>query len=478
MKHPALLLVVCCLAQLIVVLDSSILTVALPHIATDLAISPAHLPWIINAFAIPIAGLLLFSGKLSDRYGAHPVLLTGTIVLMIGSLVGGLAPDTTTLIGARITQGIGASLMSPATLSLLSTHFPAGPARAQAFGLWGAASGSGGAIGVLAGGLLVDAASWRWALLVNIPLTLSLITVILALCTTRTLQTSVSAPSVPETVRGFDGRKERLDAAGAATGTIAVTALVRAFATTEAPLFGVGPLLWAVIAVVALRLFVLVETRWSAEPLLPLHQLKGRRLWVLPAAMFLIGGAMTATFYFLTLYFQINQGLTALETGLVFLPLSVAAFLAAANTHHVAHRLGTTGAALASVLTMTLALGALAGFVGFSSTALTITVSVFFGAGMGIAISTLANLITTAFPTHLSGISAGILTTAQHTGNTIGLTSLVALDLTTATNTHGVAFAGAVILTLAAALLIRWNPQHPKDQLHSPTQEPQPSDVR
>lgn len=478
MKHPALLLIICCLAQLIVVLDSSILTVALPHIATDLAISPAHMPWIINAFAIPIAGLLLFSGTLSDRYGARPLLLTGTIVLMIGSLVGGLAPDTMTLIGARISQGIGASLMSPATLSLLSTHFPTGPARVRAFGLWGAASGSGGAIGVLAGGLLVDAASWRWALLVNIPLTIGLITMILALRTMRPAQTSVSAPQAPEMVRGSGGQKERLDVAGAATGTIAVTALVLAFATTEAPLFGVGPLLWAVIAVIALCLFVLVETRWSAEPLIPLQELKGHRLWVLPAAMFLIGGAMTATFYFLTLYFQINQGLTALETGLAFLPLSVAAFLAAANTHHLAHRLGTTGAALASVLTMTFALGALAWFVGLSSTALIIAISVFFGAGMGIAISTLANLITTAFPTHLSGISAGILTTAQHTGNTIGLTSLVALDLTTPTNTHSPAFAGAAVLALAATLLIRWNPQHRKDQLHPPAHKPPSSDVR
>jgi MFS family permease len=471
MKHSTLLLIACCLAQLIVVLDSSILTVPLPHIATDLAISPAHLPWIVNAFAIPIAGLLLLSGKLSDRYGARPLLLTGTIILMIGSLVGGLAPDTATLICARISQGIGAALMSPATLSMLSTHFPTGPARARAFGLWGAASGSGGAIGVLAGGLLVDAATWRWSLLVNIPLTLGFITVLLALGTTRTPQTL-------EMVRGFSERKEQLDVAGAAAGTIAVTALVLAFATTEAPLFGVGPILWAVIAVVALCVFLLVETRWSAEPLIPLQELKGRRLWVLPAAMFLIGGAMTATFYFLTLYFQINQGLTALETGLAFLPMSVAAFLAAANTHNFTHRRGTTAAALGSVLTMTLAVGALAGTVGLNTAPLIIAISVLFGAGMGVAISTLADLITTAFPTHLGGVSAGILTTAQHTGNTIGLTSLVALDLTTPTNTHGPAFAGAAILTLTAALLIRWNPQRRKEQFYSPAQEPHPSDVR
>ncbi|TKV27413.1 MFS transporter [Arthrobacter sp. NamB2] len=471
MKHPTLLLIVCCTAQLIVVLDSSILTVALPHIASDLAISPGHLPWIVNAFAIPMAGLLLFSGKLSDRYGARPLLLTGTVILMIGNFIGGLAPDMGTLICARISQGIGAALMSPATLSLLSTHFPTGPARARAFGLWGAAAGSGGAIGVLAGGLLVDAATWRWSLLVNIPLTLGLITVILALRTTGT-------PQTPDMARGFSGRKERLDVAGAAAGTIAVTALVLAFATTEAPLFGVGPILWAVIAVVALCLFVLVETRWSAAPLIPLQDLTGRRLWVLPAAMFLIGGAMTATFYFLTLSFQINQGLTALETGSAFLPMSVAAFLAAANTHNLTHRLGTTGGALASALTMTLALGALAGTVGLNTTPLIIVISVLFGAGMGVAISTLADLITAALPTHLSGISAGILTTAQHTGNTIGLASLVALDLTTPTNTHGPAFAGAAILTLTAAILIRRNRQRRKEQFHSPVQEPHPSNVR
>lgn len=127
------------MAQLIVVPDSSILTVALPHNATDLANSPIHLPWVVNAFVITITGLVMFSGKLSNRYGARPRLLTGASILMIGRLIGGLVPNAETSIGARISYGVSTALMSPATLSMLSALFPTGPARARAFGLWNAA---------------------------------------------------------------------------------------------------------------------------------------------------------------------------------------------------------------------------------------------------------------------------------------------------------------------------------------------------
>ncbi|MET4097688.1 MFS transporter [Arthrobacter sp. UYCu712] len=437
MKPSTLLLAACCLAQLIVVLDSSILTVALPEIAAELDIAAAYLPWVVNAFAIPIAGLLLLSGKLSDRYGARRVLLVGTIVLAAGSALGGMAPDATTLTCARVSQGVGAALMSPATLSMLSAHFPSGPARARAFGLWGAASGSGGAIGVLAGGLLVEGATWRWALLVNVPLTVGLIALIATLPPTR------------ETA----GRGRRLDTAGALAGTVAVTSLTLVFATIESPLLSVGPGAWAAIAVVAMVLFVLIESKWSPEPLIPLRHLEGQNLWVLPAAMFFIGGAMTGAFYFLTLYFQLHQQLTPLGTGLAFLPMSVAAFIASANTHHLSQKISTKGAAMCAVAVMTVALGALAGTTAFGSTSLIMSISVLFGAGMGVAISTVADLVTEAFPAALSGVASGVLTTAQQTGNTIGLAALVALDVSGPSTTHGVAFTGAALMCLIATLL-------------------------
>lgn len=438
MTSRKILLIACCLAQLIVVLDSSILTVALPQIAAELAITSTGLPWIVNAFAIPIAGLLLLSGKLADRYGAKPVLLAGTLVFAVASLIGGIAPDAGTLVGARIGQGLGAALISPATLSLLSSSFPAGPDRARAFGLWGAASGSGGAIGVLAGGILVEGASWRWALLVNVPLTAGLVLLLFFVVADKT-------PS---------GHRGRLDIAGSAAGTTAVTALALAFATFQSPLFSIGPLPWLVTATAAAGLFVLIELRWARTPILPLRQLAGRGLWVLPAAMFLIGGAMTGTFYFLTLYFQIHQGLTPLETGLAFLPLSAAAFIAAACAHRLSLKLSVTYAAFLSVAIMGVALGTLAVLVTVGSTALVTMTSLLFGAGMGIAISTVADLVTESFPSELTGVASGVLTTAQQTGNTIGLAALVSLDVSAGPTSHGPPLTGAAFITLVAALCI------------------------
>ncbi|GAA1116577.1 MFS transporter [Arthrobacter flavus] len=454
MRSRKVLLFACCLAQLIVVLDSSILTVALPQISTDLAMTTVDLPWIVNAFAIPIAGLLLLSGKLSDRYGAKPVLLAGTLIFTVASLLGGLAPDAGALISARIGQGVGAALISPATLMLLSTSFSTGSARARAFGLWGAASGSGGAIGVLAGGILVEGTSWRWTLLVNVPLGAGLVVLLLFFV----------AGIQPSRSRG------RLDFAGAIAGTTAVTALALAFASLESPLLDVGPAVWIALAVIAAGLFILIELKWVSYPLLPLRRLSGKSLWVLPGAMFLIGGAMTGTFYFLTLYFQLHQGLAPLETGLAFLPLSAAAFIAAAATHPLSKKLGVLRAATLAVILMTAALGTMSGAAHAGSTVIIIMVSVLFGAGMGVAISTIADLVTASFPSEMTGIASGVLTTAQQTGNTIGLAALVSLDTGTGTGStsHGTPLAGAAFMTFAAALCIlnyskkrRRNPQQP-----------------
>lgn len=438
MTSRKVLLFACCLAQLIVVLDSSILTVALPQIAGDLSMAPADLPWVVNAFAIPIAGLLLLCGKLSDRYGAKPVLVAGAVVFTGASLLGGLAPDAGALITARAGQGIGAALISPATLMLLSTGFPAGPQRIKAFGLWGAASGSGGAIGVLAGGILTEEASWRWTLLVNVPLGVGLIVLVLNFVAAQQLS----------------GVRGRLDMAGAAAGTVAVTALVLGFASLETPMLSLGTGAWMGTAVVAAVLFVLIELKWAPEPLLPLRSLMGRGLWMLPGAMFLIGGAMTGTFYFLTLYFQISRSLTPLETGLAFLPLSAAAFLAAAGAHPLSKKLGVPRSATLAVMLMTAALAAMS-VATTSGSAVTIMVaSAFFGAGLGVTISTLADLVTASFPSELTGVASGVLTTAQQTGNTIGLAALVSLDISTGTASHGPPMAGAAFMTAAAILCI------------------------
>lgn len=434
MKQQRAVLAVCSIAQFLVVLDSSILTVALPQLAADLGISRENLPWVVNAFAIPIAGLLLVSGRLADTFGARRILLIGVALFAVASLVGGTAPTAGVLIAARMAQGIAAALISPATLSLLSLSFPAGPGRARAFGLWGAAAGSGGAIGVLTGGLLVEWSSWRWTLLVNVPLCV----VLLGLLT-------IAIGRIQPVQRGS------LDLPGAAAGTVCVTTLTLGFASLQSKLLDVPAAVWFVTAAGSLLLFVFIEIRSSSNPLLPLRRLAGERVWQLPTAMLLVGGAMTSTFYFLTLNFQVHRDLNALQTGLSFLPLSAAAFIAAAASPAIVRKLGSMNAAVLAVLLMSVCLFAIAAVAQDGWTGAIIFISAGFGAGMGVAISTLANLITASFPSSLGGIASGILTTAQQIGNTVGLAAIVTIDLGTASPSHNIAFLAAAVLALIAA---------------------------
>ncbi|WP_104129430.1 MFS transporter [Cryobacterium sp. N21] len=458
MKQHRAILAVCSIAQLLVVLDSSILTVALPQLAADLGISRENLPWVVNAFAIPIAGLLLVSGRLADTFGARRILLVGFALFAVASLVGGMAPTAGVLIAARVAQGIAAALISPATLSLLSYSFSAGPDRARAFGLWGAAAGSGGAIGVLAGGLLVEWAGWRWTLLVNIPLCVVLLGLLtIAIGRIQPVQ------------------KDDLDLPGAATGTVCVTTLTLGFASLQSEWLDVPAAVWLITAAVSLLLFVFIEIRSSPNPLLPLRRLAGERVWQLPVAMLLVGGAMTSTFYFLTLNFQVHRELNALQTGLSFLPLSVAAFIAAAASPGIVRKLGSIGSAVLAVLLMGLCLVTIAALAQDGWTGAIILISAGFGAGMGVAISTLANLITASCPSSLGGIASGTLTTAQQIGNTIGLAAIVSIDLGTASPGHDIAFLAAALLALITAGWLAYQAMRRRSNRSINTPSPRPA---
>lgn len=429
-------LLACCVAQMLVVLDSSILTVALPQLAADLAMTSGDLPWVVNAFAIPIAGLLLLGGQLADVFGARRILLVGVGLFALASLGGGTAPTGEVLIAARVVQGAAAALMAPATLSLLSQSFPSGPSRARAFGLWGAAAGSGGAIGVLAGGLLVEWASWRWTLLVNVPVCLGLVLVL----------------TVGLRSGGVTRQRRQLDLLGALTVTTAIAAVVLGISSTTAGPSGISAGVCFGVGAVALLLFVCVELWVAKQPLLPLRAFVKQGLWETPTAMFLVGGSMTATFYFLTLHFQIFRGLTPLLTGLSFLVLSVAAFLAAANAHVLVRALGGRRAAASGVAVMAVSL-MLISLVAVSDTVTWVLIaSAGFGGGMGIAISTLADLVTSSFPPASAGVASGVLTTAQQIGNTVGLAGIVAFDAHVGDSSHSSAFAAAAALAGVASV--------------------------
>jgi len=329
---------------MLVVLDSSILTVALPKLAVELHMTAADLPWVVNAFAIPIAGLLLLGGQLSDVFGARRILLVGVWLFALASFGGGIAPTAEILITLRAAQGVAAALMAPATLSLLSQTFPSGPSRSRAFGLWGAAAGSGGAIGVLAGGMLVEWASWRWTLLVNVPVCLGLVVALMQ-------------GSRPVSVAR---RMRHVDPLGAVTITTAVAAAVWGMTSLASGASGASRIACFSVAAVAVVLFVCAELWWAKRPLLPLRAFVRQGLWTMPLAMFLVGGSMTATFYFLTLHFQVFRGLTPLATGLCFVVLAGAAFLAAANAHLMVRAVGGRRSVSAGALIMAVSLAAIA----------------------------------------------------------------------------------------------------------------------
>ncbi|POH69137.1 MFS transporter [Cryobacterium zongtaii] len=423
-------LLACCVAQMLVVLDSSILTVALPQLAADLGMTPGDLPWAVNAFAIPIAGLLLLGGQLADVFGARRILIVGVCLFALASFGGGIAPTSEVLIASRVVQGAAAALMAPATLALLSQSFPAGPSRSRAFGLWGAAAGSGGAIGVLAGGVLIEWANWRWTLLVNVPVCLGL-ALVLALGRRSNV---------------IDRKVRQLDPLGALTITTAVAAIVLGISSITSGASGPSPALYFSVGVAALVLFVCVELWWAKRPLLPLRAFAQEGLWAMPLAMLFVGGAMTASFYFLTLHFQIFRGLTPLLTGLSFLVLSVAAFAAAANAHLLVRAVGGSKAAISGTVVMAASLLVIS-LVADNDTLIGVLVaSAGFGAGMGITISTLADLVTGSFPPTSAGVASGVLTTAQQIGNATGLAAIVVVDANAGGLSHSSAFAAAALL--------------------------------
>jgi len=298
-------LVVISTAQLMVVLDATIVAVALPSIQADLHFSIANLQWIVTAYTLTFGGLLLLGGRLGDVLGRRRMFMFGLIVFSVASLAGGLAMTSAWLIAARAVQGVGAAIAAPTALALIGDTFAEGPARTRAMGIYAAMSGAGGAIGLLLGGLLTDFASWRWVLFVNVPVGAMVVVV-----TPRVLQRS--AP-----------RGGKLDIPGALLATTGMTALV--YGLVRAPAQG-----WAnaitvtslVAGLVLLVAFAVVELR-SDHPMLPPRLLTDRNRTASYIVMFCLTGSIFAVSFFLTLLLQTVMGFSPLKTGLAFLPFSI-----------------------------------------------------------------------------------------------------------------------------------------------------------
>jgi len=324
--HLGWALVLISVAQLMVVLDGTIVNIALPYIQQDLSIDSADLTWVVTGYALAFGSLLLLGGRLGDLYGRRKVFMIGLIIFAVASGLGGLATNEATLLAARGLQGLGAALASPAALALIATTFPAGPARNRAFAVYAAMSGAGAAVGLLLGGWLtgLDALpveGWRLTLLINLPIGIGA-----ALLAPRFLPESESHPG-------------ELDLPGAATGTLGLLGLVYGFSRAGSDGWSDSWTIASLVAGVAmLTAFLLVERR-AEHPLLPFRVFTHRTRAASFVAMFLAPAAMFAMFYFLSQYIQNVMGYSPIEAGLAFLPFCAGIVVAAGVTSNLINRI-------------------------------------------------------------------------------------------------------------------------------------------
>jgi EmrB/QacA subfamily drug resistance transporter len=322
-----LALLIIATAQLMVVLDATIVNVALPHIQRALSFSGSGLEWVVNAYALTFGGLMLLGGRAGDLLGRRRVFVAGLLLFSAASLAGGFATSQAWLLAARAIQGAGAALVAPAALALIATTFPQGQARNRAMGVYAAMSVAGGAVGLIAGGLLTSYASWRWVLFVNVPIGLA------------------AALAAPRVLPESPAQRGRFDLPGAITGTGGIAALVYGLVNAATTPDGVSH--WGDAKVVAslaasvvlLTAFAVIETR-SKRPLLPVRLLADRNRTGANLVMLCIGTAVFGMFFFLTVFLQSAWGYSALKTGVAYLPLMAGILVASGAAAQLVPRVG------------------------------------------------------------------------------------------------------------------------------------------
>ncbi|WP_455907982.1 DHA2 family efflux MFS transporter permease subunit [Streptomyces mirabilis] len=413
-RHLGLALFVIAAAQLMVVLDATITNIALPAIQTDLGVSDANLAWIVNSYALAFGGLLLLGGKAGDLFGRRKMFQVGTAVFTLASLLGGLAPNESLLIGARVLQGVGAALAAPSALALITTTFPAGKSRNTAMGVYAAMGGVGATVGLLLGGTLTDLLDWRWVFFVNIPIGLAV------LAGTRTLVAARRHPG-------------RLDVPGAITGTGGLIALVYGITRGGEHGWTDGVTLVSfAAAAVLLTAFLYLQAR-TIDPMMPLRLFKDRTRSGSYVTMLFIGAGMFATFYFLTLYMQLILGYSPVRTGFAYLPFSfgmaMAAGISSKLVTHLAPRLiagpGLLVAAVGMLWFATLEPDS--SYTAHLMPAMFVTA---LGLGMSFVPMTLGAVSGVSHQD--TGVASALLNTAQQIGGALGLAILSTISTSAA----------------------------------------------
>lgn len=417
-RHLGIALALISMAQLMVVLDGTIVNIALPHVQDELGFTNATLPWVVNAYALAFGGLLLLGGRIGDIFGRRKIFMFGVVLFGVASFIGGVAQSEGILLLSRVLQGVAAAAAAPNALALITTTFPAGKERNRAMAVYAAMSGAGAAIGLILGGALTEL-SWRWTFFINTPIGL-----LVAVLAVRYLGESPR-------------RTGKFDLPGAITGTLGLTSLVYGLTHAAEPTAGWDDpttLFFIGAGVALIAAFLVIEAR-SRHALMPFRILADRTRGISFLVMLAVGASMFSMFYFLGIYIQAILGYSALQTGFAFLPFSVGIVVAAQTASVLIARLDPrwiagAGAGLAAI-----------GMYGFSqlevdSSYLTglLPYIVVLSLGMGLIFVPLTLTAVSGVGEEDSGVGSAVLNTVQQIGGAIGLALLGTVSTTAINN--------------------------------------------
>src|SRR5919206_3666563 len=400
------------MAQFVVVLDASIVNVALPSIGRDVDFAQDDLSWVVNAYTLVFGGFLLLGGRLADLLGRRRIFIYGMWLFAVASLAGGLAQSDIWLVAARAVQGLGAALISPAALAILATTFAEGAERNKALAVWGAVAGSGGAVGVLAGGMLTEWAGWEWVLFVNTPIGIA---------------AALIAPRVLPESRN-DGARH-FDVAGAVSVTAGLSVLVYALVDANKAGWGSARTLGLLaLAVALIAAFVAIELRTRA-PLVPFPGIfRIRTISGINATALLIAMALFSMFFFISLYMQQVLGYDALKAGVAYLPLAFGIIVSAGAASTLVTRFGFKPVLIAGLL---LTAGGLIWFsrvsVGGSYVGDILFPSLLAAVGLGLAFVPMTVAAVAGVEAHEAGLASGLINTSQQVGGALGLAILATI---------------------------------------------------
>ena len=402
-------LILLCVAQIVVVLDASIVNVALPSIGRALHFSDRNLPWVVNAYVIAFGGFLLLGGRAADLLGRRRVFMAGLVVVAVASLLAGFAVNQGELIAARAAQGLGAAIISPAALSIITTLFRDGAERNKALGVWGAVAGSGAAIGVLLGGVLTTGLGWEWVLWVNVPVAL------IALALTPGL--------IPES--RSESSTRHFDTAGAISVTAGLSVLAYALLDASSAGWGSTKIISLIaIAIALLAAFVVIESR-SQAPLVPFRIFSSRTLTGANVVGILLGASLFSMFFFITLYMQQVLHYSPIHAGLSYLPLALTIVVVAGVGGQLVTRFGFKPILAVGMLLIALGLfwfSRVSTSGSFLGDILGPSLLAAAGLGFGFVTSTIAAV--SGIKEREQGLASGLINTSQQIGGALGLAVL------------------------------------------------------